>query len=769
MTSWWPISSNDPDRHGFLHNESKDDYCADDGEQCFSYPLYIGCIGGQYQTAYVGGQPISGRPSDFAKSAHDVGSAMPIVTCHNHLDATSYKIDEQTRHATRVQQPKAIVDDSEGIDGTHRIQQKERTFPDANTTHAPDENLRIEVPLEPGDVCTTGMSTSGMGVDFDREVQRLRYRLRKNWRRRLLDELLDPASQRVLYWNLVVFMALVFTAVVTPVEAAFSEGIAVKRVTSHEFNSAGDKLLFISNRIIDLVFLVDMLKNIFLVVQHPIVIKKSSTVSAVAHDRLKHAQALAQTWFPIDLLSVIPFDLIFMGSHSSCILRICVLRLLRFLRLLKLGQSGRILRHWQALHSISFAKLALFKYVSLLFISAHWMSCIWALVAKLQGQHEYTWVDALADSKNAIADRPVFRKHSVPHRYCRGLYFTVYILTGLGLGDVTPSTQIECAVTIAFIIYGGMSWAYIIGNFCSIVTTLDVHGITFRQRMDDLNFYMHDNNFPKELREKCRMYFHKSKHQQRVSAYAQLEKIMSFGLRGEVAAASNGSWLDKVWYLRNASHAFIAELSQELRAFTFTPSETLDLGSPTLFIMRAGIAALSGKILSKGAVWGADFIIEDEESIESRPAIALTYVDSITLGRDNLEAVLLDFPAESLVIRKAIVWYLARALLQQQGRRIIAARNCDCRRKKGALDMLRVDRRLGSRHYCAKRPTTASPRASRRLRYSFTRAAARRSGKYDPTPGQVETPKALHLGKRFGQRTSFAAYRTTYSDDPGPH
>lgn len=605
---------------------------------------------------------------------------------------------------------------------------------------------------------------SRLGSDFDDEVLRIRSRLQRPWRRRLLDALLDPRSKKVVCWDLVVFSALVYTAVVTPVESAFSRGVSMASLTSRDWKSFGAKLLFAANRLVDLVFVLDMLKNLFLMAQSPNVGPTASAISAVVRDRLKHARNYARTWFPVDLVSVIPFDLIALAApRSKFASNLWLFRLFRFLRLLKLGHSSRIIQQYQTQHSVSFAKLAICKYVALIFVSAHWMSCIWGLVANLQPSATYTWVDALADLKNVENHPPVFHRHSVSHRYCRGLYYSIYILTGLGLGDITPSTQAECAVSILFILYGGISWAYIIGNVCSIVTTMDVHGITFRQRMDELNFFLQDRNIPRDLRERCRMYFYQSKTQQRVASYAQLEKLMSFGLRAEVAAASNAHWLQQVWYLRDSSHAFIAQLSQELCPYTFSPAETLDvLGTPTLFIMRDGIAARAGKILSKGAVWNADFILEHGDGLDVPPAIALTYVDTITLGRDNLEAVLLDFPFEAGRIKKATVWYLARALLQRQGRTIAAASGQDgrLRKKRSALDMLQGNRRPSHYRLPSPRRWALSPRrAYERARYRWSQGQPTSDGG-DTAADLVGIPNAPFLDSKNGPTSRLAAFKS---------
>ena len=60
------------------------------------------------------------------------------------------------------------------------------------------------------------------------------------------------------------------------------------------------------------------------------------------------------------------------------------------------------------------------------------------------------------------------------------------MLTSIGFGDVTPANRGEFLVSIVLMIMSSIFWAYTIGNFCSIVSTMDMHTITFRQRMDEV-------------------------------------------------------------------------------------------------------------------------------------------------------------------------------------------------------------------------------------------------------------------------------------------
>ena len=78
------------------------------------------------------------------------------------------------------------------------------------------------------------------------------------------------------------------------------------------------------------------------------------------------------------------------------------------------------------------------------------------------------------------------------HKYCASLYFAVYTMTGIGLGDISATGNLEVMVATAIMLCGAVFWAYMIGQFVTLVSHIDVYGNAFRQRMDEMNFMMAD-------------------------------------------------------------------------------------------------------------------------------------------------------------------------------------------------------------------------------------------------------------------------------------
>ena len=328
------------------------------------------------------------------------------------------------------------------------------------------------------------------------------------------------------------------------------------------------------------------------------------------------------------------------------------------------------------------------------------MACIWGLTAELEKLYDprvYTWFDALVSAKSPPGSSCAFVELDVAlvcesdggyrvaslrrpsAKYVSALYFSVYTLTSIGYGDISAHNPLEYLICTICMLLASFMWAYTIGNFCSIVSTMDKHTIIFRQTMDELNFMMKDRGLPVEMRERVRLYFHQSKDTQRVLCYHDLEQQMSTQLRGEVAAVGNREWLCKVWYLKDGVPTeFVREVSQCLSCAVYAPLEIFDRPR-TLHIVRRGIAARNGILLCRGMLWGEDFVL-------SRPllaagatapscAAAFTYVEVLQLSWADFAAVLPDYPAVQHLVNKARRWYKIKHAVQEWGRKIIADAN----------------------------------------------------------------------------------------------
>ncbi len=222
---------------------------------------------------------------------------------------------------------------------------------------------------------------------------------------------IDPHSKHIQRWDVLTTVALLFTATVTPFEVALLEPSPLRDMITDPLSWA--------NRIVDLIFVFDIVLQCFIVYQEPIerggawvydnrkillryltsCAPLTDTPVSNLHGRSPSRSHLscsmpcrACRWAPLDVTTAIPIDLILASledgdsnAQADSDDNAGALQLVRMLRLVKLARivrASRIFTRWQAYFGISFAMIALVRFFLLTTIMAHWLACLWVLVGK---------------------------------------------------------------------------------------------------------------------------------------------------------------------------------------------------------------------------------------------------------------------------------------------------------------------------------------------------------------------------------------------------
>ena len=185
--------------------------------------------------------------------------------------------------------------------------------------------------------------------------------------------LIDPRTSKLLnYWDLTTSIALIYTAMVTPAEVALLD--AAKSVLEP---------LFIINRLLDIIFITDMVVQFRLMVE---VTKTQSQGSVWVVEPRKIAQYYLHSWFTLDIVSVLVSGFDWVGldfiatdeSQSEALSNFKVLRVLRALRLAKLARlfrMSRVVKRWETRVAVNYALLSLIKSFFTIIFMGHWISC----------------------------------------------------------------------------------------------------------------------------------------------------------------------------------------------------------------------------------------------------------------------------------------------------------------------------------------------------------------------------------------------------------
>ena len=183
---------------------------------------------------------------------------------------------------------------------------------------------------------------------------------------------IDPKGRFLKRWDIVLVCAMFWTATVTPFEVAFLKG-----------NGGDDDrinwLLFVLNRIIESIFVLDVLLNFFIPFRLP-PLKGSRWV----YDSRAIACKYVRTWFALDAVTAIPVDVIIMvldmaGYKFNRVARKS-LKLFKASKLLRLIRMGVIVRRWMSRLTVDPSILELVKFLVITVFMAHWLACIWGFV-----------------------------------------------------------------------------------------------------------------------------------------------------------------------------------------------------------------------------------------------------------------------------------------------------------------------------------------------------------------------------------------------------
>lgn len=464
---------------------------------------------------------------------------------------------------------------------------------------------------------------------------------------------LTPQNNPFLqFWDLGTMTALTFVALVTPAEVALLE-------TQLD-------ALFCINRIIDFIFVVDM--GLQFCVAYHVKTPFGTRLEARQNIIVRH---YLRTWFPLDVLSILPFDSLGMIAESGALKRAKLMRIFRLLRLIKLVRvlrASRLFHRWETSLAINYNTLKLVCAFLVFLLASHWVACCWAMLA-IQGDPEAnSW---LQHSRPAAEEGMPATPLEV---YISALYWSTMTVTSVGYGDIVPVTNSERLFCALLMMLSGFLWAYALGETMAALGNSNIHEKAFRQMLDDLNHMMADRGLSNNLQRRLRAFFFQIKDLARIQGYKKLIDKLSPSLQGELAMTMNDVWLQKVWYFNSDSlpmpPTFMSNVATSLQVSVHAQQECI--GEPwTLFILHRGLCVRRMNILRSGAVWGEEFILTSRELLDRTPSFSLTFIELSRLTRARFVDVLKRYPEVWKPVRGAVVRTAARrGILREAKRRL---------------------------------------------------------------------------------------------------
>ncbi|KAI8995967.1 hypothetical protein BC832DRAFT_595794 [Gaertneriomyces semiglobifer] len=457
----------------------------------------------------------------------------------------------------------------------------------------------------------------------------------------------DLTSKFLKRWDMLTLVLLLFTASVTPFETAFRTG------------TLQIDILFLINRLVDLIFFFDM----FIQMRTPY---RDAQTGRLVRDGKAIFLRYFKSWFFLDLVSVIPFEVVSLGqSETERSTGLTQMRLLRFLRLARLLKLLRVLRasrklkQWQVYINMRYAKLKIMQYAITIFFLIHWIACGYRLSEEKNHPNDPSgWLVHYANYRGVD-----IHAISIWEAYVIAIYWSSATLTLIGPSwdVIAPTTPRELGYSFFANFIGFLCALYYIAALVNVLNVADRV-----QREHDLRVDTYLEMFDRlklDQRLKFRVHAYLSDHfaAATTEAYTAMLKDLPTQLHGFITVEIFLDFVEMIPYLEpfiDREPALIQELCRGItikiipaNAHIFTD------GYEGVYFLEHGIVAIEGRVYPSGRIFGRTVLRETIKQTEGR---ALTNATLHFLPRSVLKSALDKYPKIRYYAKRWTAWQLLR-------------------------------------------------------------------------------------------------------------
>ncbi|KAG5306048.1 KCNAE protein, partial [Acromyrmex insinuator] len=470
-------------------------------------------------------------------------------------------------------------------------------------------------------------------------------------------------------WDWIILCLTFYTAIMVPYNVAF------KNKTSEDVS------LLVVDSIVDVIFFIDIVLNF-----HTTFVGAGGEV--VSDPKVIRMNYL-KSWFIIDLLSCLPYDVFNAFDHDEDGIG-SLFSALKVVRLLRLGRVVRKLDRY-----LEYGAAMLILLLCFYMLVAHWLACIWYSIGRSDADNgvQYSWLWKLANVTqspysylwtNASTAPELVAGPSRRTMYVTALYFTMTCMTSVGFGNVAAETDNEKIFTICMMIIAALLYATIFGHVTTIIQQMTSATAKYHDMLNNVREFMKLHEVPKALSERVMDYV--------VSTWAMTkgldtDKVLNYcpkDMKADICVHLNRKVFNEHPAFRLASDGCLRALAMHFTMSHSAPGDLLYHTGESIdslcFIVTGSLEVIQDDevvaILGKGDVFGDSFWTNPTIGQSAANVRALTYCDLHTIKRDRLLEVLDFYQAFANSFARNLI------LTYNLSHRLIFRKVADVRREK---------------------------------------------------------------------------------------
>ena len=451
---------------------------------------------------------------------------------------------------------------------------------------------------------------------------------------------LHPTGTAALYWSALICMVAMYNLIFIPIRIAFP---------------------YFQERYLYYWYFLDSLADLYYVTDILVLFRTSYMEEGCLEYnwRLIALHYTKSTIFLSDFISIIPLDLLLIGSHGllyhNYIIGVRLTRLLKFSKIyafISRAESRSDRPNYIRLGSL----------VLILATIIHCNACVYFVVStafayNVSGMDEWVFQGMnktveMMGSKNICVILP---SKTFVDQYFHCLHWSTQMVTTIAEVN-SPVSVFQFIYAILLLLLAVLMFATLVGNVGNIIINLNAARTRFESRLDNVKQYMHNRSIRESLQDNVLRWFdHLWERNRGIDEQETLQNLPT-KLRARIAFKANEKVLINNEIYKLGDTGFKIDLVLKLRSELFPPLETIyragNIGND-MYIIRSGKVRLSKRannkpnvVLDDGDCFGENCVINFDEFGHERTETAKSvgFCDILMLEKKDLMELLVDYP-----------------------------------------------------------------------------------------------------------------------------